>query len=151
VKRSVLLAVLTLVAVAAGPAPAQAAEPTAHGFAIGEKSAVAFPPPHLSIPRAEHQAKESLEFFCDESGLCESQSTGPCTRKNAAAVGCRYTATLTSGDVCTGTFRIKALGEGAILNTPGVISTEEGECFYLFEPPELRELEEEEKEREKKG
>jgi hypothetical protein len=111
---------------------------------VREKNAVAHPPPHLSFVKARHEAMSLLELFCSESKLCRTQSTGPCTRRTAAAFGCRYTAELLTGEVCRGTFSIKAMRGGSIQETPGVLSTEEGDCFYLFAPPGLKEREEEE-------
>ncbi len=106
-----------------------------------------YQPPRLSYGQAKHLAKGALEFFCEESKLCGSQEIGHCTRRNVRAFGCRYTAELLSGEVCRGTFSIKALGGGPISESPGVQSTEEGECFYLFAPPGFKEeMEEEERE-----
>jgi hypothetical protein len=63
-----------------------------------------------------------------------------------AAFGCRYKAKLLTGEVCTGTMSVKDYG-GSISNSPGVQSSSEGECFYLFAPPHFKEeMEEEERE-----
>jgi hypothetical protein len=113
---------------------------------VKEKGAVAFGPPHLSFVRAKSGAKNVLGYFCKESKLCASQSIGKCTRVNARALHCRYSAELHSGDVCRGWISIKAIEEGMLQESPGLVSSEEGECFYLFEPLDLREEEEEREE-----
>jgi hypothetical protein len=113
---------------------------------VKEKGAIDYPAPHLSYARAKHGAKGVLEYFCKESKLCASQSIGKCTRINAEALHCRYSAELHSGDVCRGWISIKAIEGGMLLESPGLLSSEEGECFYLFVPPGLREEEEEREE-----
>jgi hypothetical protein len=114
---------------------------------VKEKGA-AYRPPLLSHEKAENSAKGLLKMFCEESKLCQTQEIGLCTRRNAKAFGCRYTAELLSGEVCRGTISIKALGGGPILESPGLQAESEGECFYLFAPPGFKE-EEEEREKEK--
>jgi hypothetical protein len=113
---------------------------------VTEKSRVANTPPHLSYARAKHSAETTLGFFCEESKLCASHSIGTCTRRTPAAFGCRYKAKLLTGEICTGTMSVKDYG-GSISNSPGVQSSSEGECFYLFAPPHFKEeMEEEERE-----
>jgi hypothetical protein len=109
---------------------------------VKKRGAVAYGPPHLSYARAKHGAKGVLEYFCKESKLCASQSIGKCTRINAKALHCRYSAELHSGEVCRGWISIKAIEGRMLLESPGLLSSEEGECFYLFAPPGLKESEE---------
>jgi hypothetical protein len=109
------------------------------GHSVKEHGAVAHPPPHLSFGRARHAAKGDLEEFCEESKLCQSWSIGRCSRKSVKAIGCRYLAKLLSGEECRGAIRVSELGEGMLSSSPGVQSTEEGECFYLFAPPGFKE------------
>jgi len=109
---------------------------------VREKGAVAYGPPHLTYARARQGAKSMLEYFCEESKLCASQAIGHCTRNSPSVFHCRYSAKLQSGEVCTGAVSLKA-GEGRELQeSPGLLSADEGECFYLFAPPGLKEEEE---------
>lgn len=121
------------------------------GLAVGEKGAVAYPPPHLSFARARHAAKSDLEYFCKESKLCQSFSIGRCTRKSAKGISCRYRAKLLSGDECRGGIGVSDIGEGMLRTSPGVVSTDEGECFYLFAPPGFKEEQEEIEEEERRA
>ena len=120
------------------------------GHSVKEHGAVSYPPPHLSFTRARHTAKQDLEDSCEESKLCQSWSIGHCSRKSARAISCRYLATLLSGEECRGGISVSALQEGILASSPGVQSSDEGECFYLFAPPGFKEeLEEREKEKER--
>jgi hypothetical protein len=121
------------------------------GGEVHEKRAVAYPPPHLTFAKARHGAKDELERSCESSKLCSSQAIGRCARKNAKSIGCRYSAEDPSGEVCRGTITVTNIGEGTLLESPGVQREEEGECSFIFAPPGLKERFEREEAEEAEG
>jgi hypothetical protein len=105
---------------------------------VKEKGAVEFAPPHLEYGRAKKLANELIQETCREWDKCASAAIGVCKRKDGAAFGCPYVTELVSDTVCHGSILVKAGEGGLVEESPGTLSLKEGECGYLFVPPDLR-------------
>ena len=103
------------------------------------KRAVAGPPPHLNYDQARGDAKEMLEFSCEQSAVCATQSIGHCKKKSVKSFRCAYTVDVLDGEICRGGIEVTSLGGGPVSESPGVQSEDEGECFYIFAPPGFKE------------